>query len=147
MAALKAHKVVSALPGTLEANCLYLVRTGAGFDLYATNDSGTVVAYPLNGGAGGGGTAPVTGKTIIDFGAGASIAAVAVTGQTGIVSGSIVQAWLMPMATLDHSVDEHLAEGIDVFAGAIDAGMGFTIWARTRTSRLSGLWTVAWSWI
>lgn len=42
------HKVVSALPGTLERNSLYLVRAGTGFDLYATNDAGTIVAYGLN---------------------------------------------------------------------------------------------------
>lgn len=48
MAGAKLHKVVAALPGVLEANSLYLVRVGTGFTLYATNDSGTVIAYPLN---------------------------------------------------------------------------------------------------
>lgn len=48
MAVIKHHKHVAALPGTLEANSVYYVRTGAGFDIYVTNDSGLVVAYPLN---------------------------------------------------------------------------------------------------
>jgi hypothetical protein len=48
MAVIKHHKHVAALPATLEANSVYYVRTGAGFDIYVTNDSGLVVAYPLN---------------------------------------------------------------------------------------------------
>lgn len=43
------NKVVSALPGVLEANSVYYVRVGAGFDLYVTNDIGTVYAYGING--------------------------------------------------------------------------------------------------
>lgn len=45
---LLAEKYVSALPGTLVADTLYYVRNGAGFDLYLTNSTGTVVAYPQN---------------------------------------------------------------------------------------------------
>ncbi|MFG5864174.1 hypothetical protein ACFW0B_23560, partial [Pseudomonas sp. CR1201] len=40
--------VVASLPASLEPDALYLVRAGAGFDLYATNHAGTVVSYPLN---------------------------------------------------------------------------------------------------
>lgn len=45
MAQVKFAKVVSALPDPLEANTLYAVRVGDGFDLYATNSGGTIVAY------------------------------------------------------------------------------------------------------
>lgn len=55
MALFKIHKVVSALPGALESNCLYLVRTGIGFDLYATDSTGSI-AHPLNGGTGASGS-------------------------------------------------------------------------------------------
>lgn len=48
MAELKVHKVVSALPQTLEADSIYLVRAGDGFDLYITNHNGTVLPYKLN---------------------------------------------------------------------------------------------------
>lgn len=48
MAVIKHHKYVAALPGTLEANSIYYVRAGSGFDIYVTNSSGTLVAYPLN---------------------------------------------------------------------------------------------------
>src|SRR5574343_1510435 len=46
MGAIKFHKVVSSLPGTLEADTMYMVRVGAGFDLYMTDSSG--VAKELN---------------------------------------------------------------------------------------------------
>ena len=45
---LLSEKHVSALPGTLAADTLYYVRTGAGFEVYLTNSTGTLVAYPLN---------------------------------------------------------------------------------------------------
>ena len=42
------HKIVSALPDPLEANSIYYVRVGTGFDTYVTNDIGLVVAYESN---------------------------------------------------------------------------------------------------
>lgn len=48
MPQLKAQKVVATLPPALEADTLYFIRTGGGFDLYATNSIGEIVAYPLN---------------------------------------------------------------------------------------------------
>ena len=48
MAVIKHHKYVAALPSTLEANSIYYVRAGSGFDIYVTNSSGAIVAYPLN---------------------------------------------------------------------------------------------------
>lgn len=50
MAQLKTHKFVAALPPVLEADAIYFVRAGSGFDLYVTNHSGTIVAYPANSG-------------------------------------------------------------------------------------------------
>lgn len=41
-------KVVAALPAELVADAIYYVRVGTGFDIYVTNSSGTVVAYPSN---------------------------------------------------------------------------------------------------
>ena len=48
MSAVKFHKVVGSLPGTLEANSVYFLRTGAGFSIHVTNDLGQVEAYNLN---------------------------------------------------------------------------------------------------
>lgn len=54
----------------------------------------------------------------LDFGAypGAHSATVDWTGQTGFVSTSLAEAWLVPKATADHSADEHRVEEISVFA-------------------------------
>ena len=76
----------------------------------------------------------MTGTATLDFGAfpGASDASVAVTGQTGIVAGSLVEAWIRPVATADHTADEHRVETLEVVAGNIVAGTGFTIYGLNR---------------
>lgn len=90
------------------------------------------------------------GTTTLDFGAfpGASDASVAVTGQASILSGSLVEAWLLPAATADHSADEHRVETLDVVAGLIVAGTGFTIYGMNdgAGTRIYGTWNVAWVW-
>lgn len=113
-----------------------------------------------------------TGTATVDFGSypGKTDTSVAVTGQSGIVAGSIVSAWIRPAATADHTADEHLVEPIRVLAGNISAGVGFTIYAfadgasGTNTKwkaaipgnspanaggegqRVYGQFTVAWQW-
>lgn len=71
------------------------------------------------------------GITTVNFGAfpGASDASVAVTGQATIVSSSLVEAWIRPVASADHTADEHLVETIGIKAGTIVPGTGFTIYA------------------
>jgi hypothetical protein len=110
------------------------------------------------------------GTTTINFGAfpGKSDTSVAVTGQASILAGSLVEAWLFPVATGDHSADEHLAEPLIVIAGNVVAGTGFTIYGfmpagsrydsvsperlkdtiekATNSSMPYGSWTVAWCW-
>lgn len=70
------------------------------------------------------------GTTTVDFGAfpGKSDTSVAVA-QPAIGAGSLVEAWLYPVATADHTADEHLVETITVRAGNVVAGVGFTIYA------------------
>ena len=119
-----------------------------------------------------------TGTVILDFGAfpGASHATVAVTGQAAIVAGSLVEAWLRPVATADHSADEHIVETLKVVAADIVAGVGFTVHGLNTNqlnnpatvdsdrparvgrqdqqvrdlggqgTRIYGTWTVAWVW-
>ena len=81
-------------------------------------------------GQAGTGGAGNTGTATIDFGAfpGASDASVTVTGQTTIGAGSVVQAWIFPADTADHTADEHWIETIKVVAGNVVAGTGFTIY-------------------
>jgi hypothetical protein len=83
----------------------------------------------IGGGGGGGGGGANVGTATINFGAfpGASHATVVVTGQAAIVADSVVQAWIRPVATADHSADEHMLETIRVHASSIVAGSGFTI--------------------
>jgi|GEM_PF-2518052 len=47
MAAIRFAKVVASLPVTLEPDTLYLVRVGAGFDLFVSDATGAI-AYPVN---------------------------------------------------------------------------------------------------
>lgn len=103
-----------------------------------------------------------SGQTTVDFGSfpGKSDASVTITGQTTILSGSIVNAWILPAATADHSSDEHLVETLKVLPGNIIAGTGFTIYGVNYSqlnepivggrggigTRLYGLWNVGWAW-
>ena len=110
------------------------------------------------------------GTATLDFGAfpGASDASVTVTGQSGILAGSLVEAWIVPVATAEHTADEHLLETLHVVAGNIVAGTGFTIYGVNRSqlgewpqgadinpprggqmgmgTRIWGRWSVAWVW-
>lgn len=110
-----------------------------------------------------------TGTADLNFGAfpGASDASVAVTEQGSIASDSLVEAWIRPVATANHSADEHLVENLKVIAGNIVAGTGFTIYGfnttphfgggesldgnynvrPTNSSRLYGIWKVNWAWV
>jgi hypothetical protein len=104
------------------------------------------------------------GTTTINFGTfpGDVTASVAVA-DTNILSGSLVEAWILPAATSDHSVDEHWIDPPLVYAGSVSAGVGFTIYGivqqiwsgdamRAETfpadtaNRTYGAWTVAWCW-
>ena len=71
-----------------------------------------------------------TGTTVLDFGSfpGKSDASIDVSGQSGIIAGSLVEAWIRPETTSDHSADEHMIETLRIFAGNIVAGVGFTIY-------------------
>lgn len=114
------------------------------------------------------------GTTTIDFGAypGSPDASIAVTGQTSITASSLVEAWIFPTATADHSIDEHIIDAPRVIAGNVSAGVGFTIygfaqdqramlrdqWLNNEPSQVAptarvekgdnpyGQWTVAWVW-
>ncbi len=101
--------------------------TGAGVTASGTGST-TTINIP---GGGGGGSSFTTGETTLDFGAfpGSSDASIIITGQTGILSTSYIEAWLFPKDTADHLADEHIYENIKVVACNIVAGTGFTIYA------------------
>ncbi len=92
-----------------------------------------------------------SGTSTLDFGAfpGGSDASIAVTGQAGILSGSLVEAWILPAATADHSADEHTVESLKIYAGNIIAATGFTIYGVNTgggDTRIYGTWNIAWVW-
>lgn len=97
-----------------------------------------------------------TGTATVDFGAlpGKQDASVAVTGQATIGSGSLVEAWIVPLAGTDHTADEHMVEGLKLFTGSLIAGTGFTIYAMhehgTSPGRDHFAWgrfNVGWAWV
>jgi trimeric autotransporter adhesin len=89
----------------------------------APNEELDVTIAAAGGGGGGAGT------TTVDFGAfpGVPLVSTTITGQTGILVGSVVQAWIYPDATAQHTRDEHLIVPLRVHAHSIVAGTGFTI--------------------
>lgn len=89
------------------------------------------------------------GTATLNFGAfpGSVDASVAVTGQPGILSGSLVEAWVLPASTADHSVAEHYIDPPLVLAAEIVAGTGFTIRGFSRNNVPHyGAWNIAWVW-
>ena len=81
---------------------------------------------------------PGSGVTTVNFGAfpGSSDASIAITGQPAILAGSLIEAWILPAVTADHSADEHIFDTLGVVAGNISAGVGFTIYG-VNTSTLN----------
>lgn len=93
------------------------------------------------------------GTATIDFGAtpGTNTASVTVTGQSGILSGSLVEAFLMADTTVSgsagHNEPEHqlLAGKVGLTCGEVIAGTGFTIHAVSEL-RLTSTIQVRWVW-
>ena len=83
----------------------------------------------------------------LNFGTGGNTdTSIAVTGQTGIAANTLpIVRIAYSQPTADHSSDEHLVERINVIAGNVIAGVGFTIYGVTQNTSLFGRWNVAWS--
>lgn len=88
-----------------------------------------------------------TGTATLDFGTGNQLTTVTVTGQTGILAGSKVEAYVMADTSADHNEDEHLLmQSITVFAvpvSQIVAGTSFVIQAFS-DQLLYGRFTINW---
>jgi hypothetical protein len=93
------------------------------------------------------------GTATLNFGAfpGSGHATVAVTGQAAILANSLVEAWIFPATTADHSTDEHVVENLRVMASDIVAGTGFSIHGVCTTiggdAMAYGQWNVGWVWV
>ncbi len=89
-----------------------------------------------------------TGSTEIDFGAGGTVASVAVTGQTSILATDHVGAWFMAEASTDHAAETHryiFPLFVGLVCNAPTAGVGFTITA-TSLITLTGKIKCRWGW-
>lgn len=83
------------------------------------------------------------GTTTIDFGSGKTDASVAVS--AGSITGSqLVEAWVFPSATATNTADDHWVEDLKVVAGNVQAGVGFTIYAKCNTELAHGVFTIGW---
>lgn len=88
-----------------------------------------------------------TGTATISFGAsGSKESSVVITGQSGIVAGSLVEAWVRMVANGSTTADEARIEDMKVIAGAISSGVGFTIFADVLRGKAYNDYTVNWAW-
>lgn len=63
------------------------------------------------------------GTTTLDFGAfpGSAMAITDVV-AAGVVAGSLIEAWIIPVATADHTDADHIVEGIEVRVAYVSDG-------------------------
>ena len=81
------------------------------------------------------------GTATVNFGSGAPDASVVVTGQSGITTANLVEAW--PAVQGD---DSAWVDGIQCYAGNIVNGTGFTIYAKPLMGNALGSYTINWVW-
>ncbi len=89
-----------------------------------------------------------TGSVEVDFGAGGTVATVAVTGQASILATDHVGAWFMAEASTDHTAETHryiLPNFVGLACNAPTAATGFTITA-TSLITLTGKIKCRWAW-
>lgn len=89
-----------------------------------------------------------TGETTLNFGSvpGTNFVTTTITGQSTIVTGSFVEAFLMATGSIDHNGYEHMIVPIRLVCGNIVASTGFDITGVTDW-RLTGLFNVKWVWV
>ena len=118
---------------------------GAGVDGQALVKNGTSWNWvTLPTGSGGG-----SGSAYVDFGSlpyGSADTKVVITGQSSIVAGSAVRAWIVATTSPEHDMEEHWVEPLEICAGNIVAGVGFTIYAKTLVGVTYGRYNVQWAW-
>lgn len=101
---------------------------------------------PVTVTSGGGGGSSVSGSATIDFGAapGTNVIFTTVTGQTSITPSTKVNVWT-GSTSVDHTDMEHAIVDLKHIVNAIVTGTSFTILSVSPTMRLTGQWTVNWS--
>lgn len=112
-----------------------------------TVETDTTVTINATGGGGGGSTIN-SGSAVLDFGAtpGTNYVTLDITGQTTIAGTSKIKVYKNIQSTATHNVEEHQIVPLELTAGNIVAGTGFTIYALSDL-RLDGTFNVYWEWI
>ncbi len=128
--------------GVIPTQVTALPATGANGQLLAISSTGELFVW--SEGAWNGISA--NGSAVLNFGAGASDTSVQVSAPF-ISAASVVSARILVAASTDHTADEHWVEELEVYAGNIVAGTGFTIYGRTRGPFvIYGHFNVTWEW-
>jgi hypothetical protein len=126
-----------ALPANIRVNLAVpfpaMVQGGGGIGVTKVNGVWTIslIAGQLVSVMNAAGFLPsFSGTGLLDFGAfpGSTDAQLVITGQAAIVAGSVVEAFLLPAVTADHSIDDHWIDSPSIMAGNIVPGIGFTIY-------------------
>lgn len=86
------------------------------------------------------------GTVTVDFGTGKYDTSVVVTGQSGITTANLVEAWLSGVATSNNLADAGFVEQIQVYAGDIVNGTGFTVYAFCPQGRAFGQYVCNFVW-
>ena len=86
------------------------------------------------------------GTATIDFGTGKLDTSVAVTGQGAITTANLVEAWLSGTSTSNNLTDASFTDDIEVFAGDVVNGTGFTIYGFCHRGVAFGQYVVNWVW-
>ena len=136
-----------ATTGNSPPNSTYWVQLGAIGDTGPTGPSGPTGPTGDTGPSGAPGSAiGYSGFATLDFGnaPGGNFASVTVTGQTSILSGTVVYVCL-GSSTADHNDVEHLLSNIILNVKNVTAGVGFTINAYS-SQRLTKTFNVKWMW-
>ena len=84
-----------------------------------------------------------TSTSTVDFGAGATDATVFVS-ATGVSSGSMVEAWIVPADTATNTADNHWVENLAVMAGVVVPGSGFPVYTKCTEGLAHGIYTIGW---
>ena len=88
-----------------------------------------------------------TGTAVLNFGAfpGKGEAELDVS-MPGLLSTSLIEAWIRPETTTDHSADEHVIEDFMVDAVFLSAGTARIV-LHPRDGRCYGLYNTNWGWV
>ncbi len=79
-----------------------------------------------------------TGTATIDFGSGNTTATVQVSVPT-IEAAHKVEAWLVPIDSINNTADNHWIEDLTIMAGPAVEGVGFTVYAKCNTLQAHGV--------